>query len=421
MAKFAPSSVSGNVVLFRPTALSLLISAPLFLSGCTSDCFDWRCPLDEADLGSYETFIAGQNSQDLSFGESEYRYRLVQWLGEKRYLEARDGNTKADYDRFLDFYKSIEGEAGPTLRVFAEIASARSSGEMTSADEPKPIFSKEDFIPKILPIEEADKDAQSIIAANPLITNDASPASDELTANTPSSSAQLSPESPLFAAIMAFAKPDDTDSGLDKDLKALLGAAAKQGDFKAAFQGIQKFATRDDAQAQYLLGRMHEDGVGTDQNYVQAIDWLDKAAAQNVEDAKTALLNMYEVGLGVPTSPEGLFQWHARAAELGNIAAQTQVGILYENGDGVAKNLNQAARWYRSAARQGDANAQFLLGWMYAEGQGVELDFIEAYAWFYLAKAQGLAEAARLLDMVGNELSPQQIKTAQRRADNKSS
>ena len=398
-----------------------MFSGLLFLGGCTTDCFDWRCPLDEKSIPKYESFLESQNTESLTFSESEYRYRLIQWIGEKQFLTAKQGNTKADYDQFITYYKSIEAEAGPTMAVYAEIAQARSSGTTTSADEPRPLFSKDDFIPKILPIADLKADAQSTIAANPLITKNSGtlPASESVSDGPQN----FSPpgDSLLTRSIAIFSSDRQNDSSSENDLKALINASAEQGDFGTAFEGLMNFAKRDHAHAQYLVGRMYQDGVGTDQNYQTAITWLEKASNQNWEEAKSALLEMYEVGLGTPTDGQGLLDWHLRAAKLGNPIAQTQVGLFYENGEGIRKNLNNAAKWYQLAARQGNANAQFLLGWMYAEGQGVSLDYVEAYSWFHLANSQGLNEADRLMKMVLGEMTADQIKSAKQRAEQKSS
>ncbi len=385
------------------------------MGGCaSSDCFEWSCELDARDLPKYQTFLQAQDLTKLTFGEKEYRYQLIQWIGEKQFAAAKQGNQKSDYDQFLKSYAALEAEAGQTFSVYAEIAKARSSGDTTVAEEPKPIFSKDDFIPKIPPLQLEVTDAQITIAANPIITEFRQPEPVEPEA-LPTPNAPI--DSLLNRSISHFSDNNSDSDPSQKELKRLIDEAAAQGDYATAFEGLMNFANRDDTHAQYLIGRMYQDGIGVDQNYQTAIDWFEKSSNQNGNDAKGALLEMYEVGLGVPQTARGLVTWHLRAAKLGNPSAQTQVGIFYENGEGVTKNLNEAAKWYRRAALQGNPNAQFLLGWMYAEGQGVELDFIEAYSWFYVANTRGLADASRLMKLVLEELTAEEIKSAQQRAD----
>ncbi len=390
---------------------------PILGACATTDCFEWLCELDEGALPKYEAFVGTQDTSALSFSQREYRYQLIQWIGEKHFVDARQKNTKAAYDNFLGFYEGIQSEAGQTLRVYAEIANARSSGTMTAAEEPKPIFSKDDFIPKIPPLVLGAQDPQVTIGANPIISSESATQPEQ--ADDQSTQFNPSADRLLTRSITAFTQNTSADEPSTRDLKTLIKAATEQGDFGTAFEGLLNLANRDDPHAQFLVGRMYQDGVGTDQDYGTAIRWLEKSSNQDWDEAKSALLEMYEVGLGVPTNTDELVAWHLRAAKLGNPSAQTQVGIFYENGNGVAQNLNEAAKWYRRAALEGHASAQFLLGWMYAEGLGVELDYIEAYSWFYLANSQGLEDAERLMKLVRGEMSADQISSAQKRAQQK--
>ncbi|NQW01627.1 MAG: sel1 repeat family protein [Rhodospirillales bacterium] len=401
--------------------LTTVLVLPVLLGGCATDCFEWRCPLEAQSLAKYESFIKAQDVTTLDFAGREYRYRLLHWIGEERFAAAKQDNTKDGYDRFLAYYHSVQEEAGASLAVYADIAEARSSGTVTPGDEPKPIFSKDEFLPQMPPIALAKTDAQALIAANRLISTAQAPSPEAVTPVAAPPSFARPTDSTLTRSITRFVSDPATTDASEKDLKALIEAAAAQGDFGTAFTGLMNFANREDPHAQYLVGRMLEDGVGVDQNYQGAIDWFEKSANQQWDEAKAALLEMYEVGLGTPTDSRGRVGWHLRAAKLGHPAAQTRVGIIFENGDGVKKDLNEAARWYQRAAIQGDANAQFLLGWMYAEGQGVELDYIEAYAWFYLASSQGIAEADRLMALVRGEMSVGQALSAQQRADQRAS
>jgi len=89
---------------------------------------------------------------------------------------------------------------------------------------------------------------------------------------------------------------------------------------------------------------------------------------------------------------------------------------MYEQGEGVAKDEMQAAKWYRLAAEQGLAAAQNALGWMNGEGKGVPRDFITAYVWLNLAATQGDETAKRNRDIVGKQMTAEQIAEAQRRS-----
>lgn len=110
-----------------------------------------------------------------------------------------------------------------------------------------------------------------------------------------------------------------------------------------------------------------------------------------------------------------LKEWHP-LAEQGDATAQTNMGTLYRNGQGVPQDYDEALKWFWLAAAQGNPLAYGKLGLMYQHGEGVEQDSIEAYKWFDLAGAQGEKEAASQRDVLAEEMPPDQIAEAQRRA-----
>jgi TPR repeat protein len=117
---------------------------------------------------------------------------------------------------------------------------------------------------------------------------------------------------------------------------------------------LQK-AEQGDAQAQYNLGRMYEEGSGVSQDYAQAMAWWRKAADQ------------------------------------GNPSAQCELGVTYWNGNWVPEDQVEALKWVSLAADQASVSA--------ARG--------------------GLAvpgSAAWLRDVISQDMTPAQIAEAQTRA-----
>jgi TPR repeat protein len=94
-----------------------------------------------------------------------------------------------------------------------------------------------------------------------------------------------------------------------------------KGDYSAAYNEWLPLAELGDAEAQYNLGVMYDEGAGMKQ---------DMAAAAG---------------------------WYRKAAEQGFVDAQTNLGIMYYHGQGVARDHTEAARWFRQAADQGDSEA----------------------------------------------------------------
>jgi len=119
-------------------------------------------------------------------------------------------------------------------------------------------------------------------------------------------------------------------SGIDKLLMAgmptwtILGGGYQsylKGDYTAAYDEWLPLAELGDAEAQFNLGVLYDEGAGVEQNLITAA------------------------------------AWYRKAAEQGFIDAQTNLGIMYYHGLGVDPDLEAAAHWFRLAADQGDAEA----------------------------------------------------------------
>jgi len=80
-------------------------------------------------------------------------------------------------------------------------------------------------------------------------------------------------------------------------------------------------AEQGDAQAQYNLGVMYDNGKGVPQDYIKAV------------------------------------QWYTKSAEQGFAVSQYNLGVMYDNGKGVPQDYIEAAKWYRESAEQGFSKA----------------------------------------------------------------
>ena len=98
-----------------------------------------------------------------------------------------------------------------------------------------------------------------------------------------------------------------------------------KGDYKAAYEEWLPLAELGDAEAQYNLGVLYDEGSGVGQDLARAARWYHKAAAQGFVDA------------------------------------QTNLGIMYYHGQGVVRDLEKADHWFQKAAGQGDADARAYL------------------------------------------------------------
>ncbi len=76
-------------------------------------------------------------------------------------------------------------------------------------------------------------------------------------------------------------------------------------------------------------------------------------------------------------------------------------------------------RW-KGDSSSGDPPRLVILGLMYQDGQGVPQDYVEAHMWLNLATAQSSGEDRdrymKTRDTLAEEMTPEQIAEAQRRA-----
>ena len=187
----------------------------------------------------------------------------------------------------------------------------------------------------------------------------------------------------LTALFVAVAVPGAANAG---PYEVAL-AAAEQGDYVTALRLWRSLAEQGDADAQYNLGVMYNNGDGVPRDYAEAM------------------------------------KWHRKAADQGNGNAQFNLGFMYDRGRGMPQSYIEAVKWYSLAANRGVAIAQFKLGVMYHHGQGVPQDYVHAHMWFSLAALQFPAsetenrdEAVKARDFVASKMTAAEIADAQKLA-----
>ena len=89
--------------------------------------------------------------------------------------------------------------------------------------------------------------------------------------------------------------------------------AYKRGDYATALKEWRPLAEQGDADAQFNLGVMYDNGRGVTQDYAEAVKWYRRAAQQDLGEA------------------------------------QTNLGVMYQNGRGVTQDYVQAHMWYNLA------------------------------------------------------------------------
>ncbi|MDP1585485.1 MAG: tetratricopeptide repeat protein [Bradyrhizobium sp.] len=155
-------------------------------------------------------------------------------------------------------------------------------------------------------------------------------------------------------------------------------------DDAGAFKAMVALAAKGNAEAQYHVGMMHNNGIGTQQDPKQAFEWFQKSAASSDP------LGAYKVGCyyagqfaGVvtPDSNEAL-KYKLVAARAGYALAQHDVANHYAR----QGNPEEALKWWKMAGDQGYPNALFSLSMAYSAGKGTPRDLSLSYAYFKLSK-----------------------------------
>jgi hypothetical protein len=105
-----------------------------------------------------------------------------------------------------------------------------------------------------------------------------------------------------------------------------------KGDYTAAYDEWLPLAELGDAEAQFNLGVLYDEGAGVERNLATAADWYRKAATQGFIDAQTNLGIMYYHGLGVERDHELAAHWFRLAADQGDTEARDYLQRIQDAG-----------------------------------------------------------------------------------------
>jgi hypothetical protein len=182
-------------------------------------------------------------------------------------------------------------------------------------------------------------------------------------------------------------------------------------DVAAALDWYRKAAAQGNQIAKDAVARLEAaSGAAVTGNPLEAFNAGDYALAAKLwrsladlgdAEAQFSLGYLYEQGLGVAKDVDQAVLLYRRAAEQGHKIAQNNLGVLYESGGAVPQDHAEAAHWYRMAAERGYALAQRNLAQMYEAGRGVPADRDQALLWYRRAAGQGDATAKEALQRLG--------------------
>jgi len=217
--------------------------------------------------------------------------------------------------------------------------------------------------------------------------------------------------------------------------RAASAAAPKpRGSAAKTFAETLKLARMGTREAQYEVGLMYANGVGTQQSLEKAIEWLSQAAQRGLPAAQYLLATRYAHGIAVGQDQAMALWWCMKAAQQGHLKAHYKLGqwldrahpqasvaslrVAAEQGLPEAQyalygklfdqatgptDLQHALDWLQRAAAQGLAAAQCRLAEHHAQGLGLAADLEQAFVWYRKAARQNHAKAQLALEHLADQ------------------
>ncbi len=160
----------------------------------------------------------------------------------------------------------------------------------------------------------------------------------------------------ITAALLLVASPALADMKAAWD-------AYDRGDYQKAADLFRAEAEAGNADAQYMLGAIYNDGQIGPRDYATAARWYEKAASQGVPEAQNSLGYLYDFGLGVPRDQARAEKLYETAALAGNVLARNNIAYEWALH---GRRLDEALAYALEAvAKDPEAGAyQDTLGWV---------------------------------------------------------
>ncbi|MEA3491731.1 MAG: tetratricopeptide repeat protein [Campylobacterota bacterium] len=142
---------------------------------------------------------------------------------------------------------------------------------------------------------------------------------------------------------------------------------------------IEMKAKNGDSYSQYVMGIVHQNGLGYEKNLTKAFEYFSKSE-KGYSLARYPLAEMYYWG-------EGIEQNYTKASDLYvrifvgediNSIIKSKIAHMYLFGEGVDKNLTKAVELYQESADENYVPALYNLGIIYYNGIGVDKNLTKA-------------------------------------------
>ncbi len=128
------------------------------------------------------------------------------------------------------------------------------------------------------------------------------------------------------------------------------GIAAFEGKhFNTAYPLLKPLAEAGNAEAQYRMAIMCQNGLGMVVNESLAFDYMSKAAEQSYPLAQHGLGVMYMLGECTKQNGPSAIKWFELAIVQGMTGSLTTLAMMYKDGTGVEQDDNKARELFKKA------------------------------------------------------------------------
>lgn len=187
-------------------------------------------------------------------------------------------------------------------------------------------------------------------------------------------------------------------AGAQHDLADWLMRSPGAAAHALALQWYEASAKQDYLPAQYRLGMLYKGGEVLSwpggmpaqrdtggaltqrraPHLMRALEWLNKAAQQGHAEAQYEVGQMHAQAIGTRQDFDQALHWYLQAAAQGHAKAQFNLGFLHSHGQGVAQDYAKAYEWYAISKASGYAIAEQQLDYI---GKKLSPEAIELAEW----------------------------------------
>jgi len=161
----------------------------------------------------------------------------------------------------------------------------------------------------------------------------------------------------------------------------------------SAYRLFKSAGEHNHAEALFRLAEMQIDNSYCEVNTNLAFEACLRAANLNLPEAQFNVGVMFEEGIGTNQSFRDSIFWYEKAAIGGNKRALNNLGNMHFNGRGVPKNKDIAEHFYNIASDQGSDLANFNLAVVYAQRQNDKASTLRSLTLFFMAALKDVQEA----------------------------